>query len=166
MLSFYPLITGGMFATELVPHIDKRFRTIPSREARASIGTGYQVEKALVIAFSNPELIGKVATESLSTFFIERVDSLVKTAAQQPIEIFMEWGKYDLRNPNAAWDMAKVNRDFVQLLNERGFQVAGGERNEGTGWITWRNRTGAIFTALFPVHWGWQRGYLDAVGLP
>ncbi len=142
-----------MMATELIPYIDANFRTISSREARANIGSGFAGFNAVFCGFANPELIGKIGTESAFMFgsMKNQLMPLIKTEKEQPLHFFLEWGKYDLRNPDEAWDLGQTNRDFVKLLRERGFKPSGGELHDGTGWSSWRNRSQAMFSSLFPI---------------
>ena len=37
------------------------------------------------------------------------------------------------------------------LYKEHGLETLGGEGNYGIGWSSWRNRTGDLFVALFPL---------------
>lgn len=140
------------FATEVIPYIDRNFRTQPRREARACIGAGFSGESAIATAFAKSDLVGKVGTLSMFSFGSVKKGLIpnVTTAKEQPMQLYMDWGKYDLRSPDEAWDIAETNRDFVKYLRVRGFNPKGGELNEGTGWSSWKNRTEAVFSALFP----------------
>ncbi len=141
-----------MLASEIIPYIDENFRTVASRDARASVGTGFDGYNAIFCGFANNELIGKVGAESAFMFTSMKTPLmlLIKTANQQPMDIFLEWGKYDLRNPDEAWNLVETNRDFVKTLREKGYKPSGGEIPDGTGWSSWRNRSEAMFGAIFP----------------
>jgi len=142
-----------MWAEELVPFIDKTYRTIASKEARAHIGHGFGAFNALLCAFSYPDVATKVANQS--TFIFDSmqpaIDALVTTAGEKPLDLFLEWGKYDLRNPHEAWDLAQTNRNLAQSFQEKGYKITGGEVSDGTGWSSWRNRTNVVFETLFPI---------------
>jgi len=145
---------ANMLATELIPYIDENFRTLASREARASIGTGFAGFNAMFCGFANQALIGKIGTESAFMFgsMQKQLMPLIQTAKQQPMNLFLEWGKYDLRNPDEAWNLVQTNRNFVKTLREKGFKPTGGEIHDGTGWSSWRNRTEALLNAIFPMN--------------
>ena len=34
---------------------------------------------------------------------------MIKTAEEQPLDLYVEWGTYDLRGPSEAWRMADQN---------------------------------------------------------
>ncbi len=67
-----------------------------------------------------------------------------------PIDVYLEWGRYDLRYPNGLkW--ADLNRAFKSLLEEAGYRVSGGEVLDGFGYTSWRNRTDRILETVFAV---------------
>ena len=148
-----PAPYAQMVVAELIPFIDSTYRTIPSAEGRASLGNGSLGFPALLCAFMQPGVIGKVATQSafLFDFSMGALRPLIKNAEQQPLDVYMEWGSYDLRSLSEDWSMAEKNVDLVALLVENGYAPAGGEVPDGTGWSSWTNRTDAVFETLFPV---------------
>ena len=75
--------------------------------------------------------------------------SQFSSASEQPLTIYLDWGKYDFRNPHEAWDMGEVNRGIADLLKSKGYAPVGGEVSDGSGWPSWRNRTDRVFAALF-----------------
>ena len=102
--------------------------------------------------FKHPSLFGKLALQSL--YMMETgerlVEPVLKPASEAPLEIYLDWGLYDLRTEVEAWNMVDVNRDFAARLEDLGFTVAGGEVPEGGGWNSWRMRTDDVFETLFP----------------
>ncbi|MFQ5494289.1 MAG: PQQ-binding-like beta-propeller repeat protein, partial [Phycisphaerae bacterium] len=124
-----------MFAKELIPFVDKNYRTLASPEARASVGMGFGGFSALFCAFHEPGVVGKVATQSAFVFgsSMKTLAPLIKSARDQPLSLYMDWGKYDFRNPHEAWDMGETNRRLVRLLREKGYKPDGGEVYDGTG---------------------------------
>ena len=141
-----------MFAEELVPYVDTHYRTIASAEARANIGAGFTGYSALMCTFSHPSLFGKVGCQSVFMFdsMEGKLKELIVGPGKQPLRIYLDWGKYDFRNPHEAWDLAQTNRDFAELLRGKGYSIAGGEVHDGTGWSSWKNRTHLVFQTLFP----------------
>ena len=95
----------------------------------------------------------KVAVLSVTMFDSERVplEKLVRTAAEQPLDIYIEWGRYDMQNPQEAWDVRTMCRKLTEFLASRGYAVAGGEVHDGTGWSSWKNRTDRVLESLFPL---------------
>lgn len=139
-----------MFGEELIPFIDKTYRTIATADGRAAIGTGFAGTDAWFCALSNPGMVGKLGAQSLFMFdaFSPNLRAMLKTSSEQPMTIYLDWGKYDFRNPHEAWDMGKKNKDLAADLQSKGYRVAGGEVNDGSGWSSWKNRTDRMLSAL------------------
>ncbi len=142
-----------MFATDLIPHVDGAYRTVAGADGRAVVGQGFGAVGALFAAVGQPGLVGKVATQSAFVFEFawDPLMPMVKSAEENPLQIYMDWGKYDLRSYYENWDLANLNRRVANYLDEKGYQVAGGEIHDGSGWPSWRNRTDALLEALFPL---------------
>ena len=145
--------TAQAFVKEVVPFIDETYRTIDSPIARANIGTSGSGVAALVNTLQNPDLFGKVATQSvgLITIFENMIYPLLDDLGDQPPVVYMDWGTYDMFNPHENWDIPQANRKLAAAFADKGIEVAGGEVHQGAGWSNWRNRTGDIFEALFPI---------------
>ena len=143
-----------IFTNEIVPYIDRTYRTIKSRESRANIGTIYGGFMAFYATFTHPDIFGKMGIQSLSwdqTAEAQDADLTFQATKQTPIDIYLDWGKYDLRSPMEGNDLGKSTASFAGLLQERGYIFTGGEVNDGAGWASWRNRTDKIFETLFPL---------------
>jgi len=142
----------GVFLGELLPYVEATFRTRPQPEQRASVGHGFGGILAFLSALEQPGVVGKVATQG--GFFTEGawgpIQGMLKTAKEQPLEIYMDWGLYDLTSPLENWSVRVVNQRAVEELRKRGYAPKGGEAHDGAGWPSWRNRTGDLLQALFP----------------
>lgn len=144
----------AMVATELVQSIDADYRTINDPSLRAIVGGGFSTLDALFITFFNPGLFGSIACQS--TFIMqaekEPLEKVIRSASEQPLRMYMDWGSYDMRATREGWDMVKANREFNAYLRSKGYYPAGGEFHDGSGWSSWRNRTDRWLTALFPLN--------------
>jgi enterochelin esterase-like enzyme len=149
---FIPTKYVDLWADELVPFIDANYRTIATPEGRANIGGGFDAYNALYLTVKRPGIAAKFAGQSVAMLDFQRVpfEELVRTAAEQPIDIYIEWGSYDMHNPQEAWDIRTMGRNLVEFLASRGYTVAGGEVHDGTGWSSWKNRTDRVLESLFP----------------
>ena len=65
--------------------------------------------------------------------------------------IYLDWGTYHLRSPHEAWDMSVDSRKAWEMLREKGYRPAGGERPEGFGWRCWRAHSEELLTSLLPL---------------
>lgn len=144
------------FAGEVVPFVDANYRTVASADGRASVGANFMGYMALFSSFSSPGLVGKVASQS--TMMLSSMEGMlraqVKDHEQQPLDIYLDWGKWDMRNPHEAWNSVEMSRGFSEFLKEKGYSPAGGEAHDGAGWSSWRNRTDDLLKALYPLNVG------------
>ena len=76
---------------------------------------------------------------------------MIQGADKKPMQIYMDWGKYDMRNPHENWDIGRSNHLFAEKLRGIGYTITGGEANDGCGWSSWRNRTDDALETLFPM---------------
>jgi outer membrane protein assembly factor BamB/enterochelin esterase-like enzyme len=144
----------AMVATELVQSIDADYRTIKDSSMRAIVGGGFSTLDALFITFFHPGIFGNIACQS--TFIMqaekEPLEKVIRSAKEQPLRMYMDWGNYDMRATREGWDMVIANREFNEYLRSKGYYPAGGEFHDGSGWSSWRNRTDKWLTALFPLN--------------
>jgi len=139
-----------MVVEELVPAIDDKYRTVAEPMSRASVGSGRGANVALFAALSHPDVFARIGTQS-ATFDAVEIEPLLKTAAEQPMVIYMEWGTYHLRSPHEAWDLARESRKIWTMLREAGYRPAGGEVPEGYSRVFWNGHTDELLNALFPL---------------
>lgn len=138
---------------ELVPLIDRTYRTLASAEARANIGQGFPAFAAFYSTWKHPGVFSKVSGQSVGLLTAQEneLKAIAATASEQPLQFYMDWGRYDIRSPLEGWDIGAANASFTKFLEQQGYACAGGEVNEGFGWASWRNRTDKIFETFFPM---------------
>jgi hypothetical protein len=105
-----------------------------------------------MLAFTRPGVFGALGLQSI--LMLDSDDEVlrkqVKTAAEAPLRVYLDWGRYDYHATRERWSMRDANARFADFLRERGYRPAGGEAMDGSGWASWRNRTDRVFAALFP----------------
>lgn len=143
---------ANLLAHDVAPFLERRYGTDPSPQGRALVGTGFAAWSAAYAAFRHPAVFGALGLQSLSMLDTDQdlLEKQVRTAAEVPLRIYLDWGRYDRRSTREAWDMRRANQRFDAFLRGRGYRPAGGEAPEGAGWAGWRNRTDRVFEALFP----------------
>jgi enterochelin esterase-like enzyme len=146
-------IDSKITVQEILPFIERNYRTIPDVDSRAIMGAGFGGYMALYTAVKNPDVFGNVAIQSLEMLDLDlvRVEKEIQSDSKQPLRIYHDWGLYDLRATREGWDMRKMNEDFDAFLRERGYKPAGGENHEAYGWASWRNRTDRWLSSFFPI---------------
>jgi outer membrane protein assembly factor BamB len=137
-------------ADEIVPFVDRTYRTRPERSGRALVGGGFAGYEALDAAFRRPDLFARVSTQSafMLTEGLDQLKALLSSAAVLPV-VTLEWSTYDLRGEHEGWNNARSNRALADFLRTRGATVDTREVHEGFSWGSWRNRADAVFGALF-----------------
>ena len=141
-----------MLVEKIVPFIDQHYRTVALAEVRANIGVGVAGFVALYSTFKYPGYFGKVSNQSaaLGTWHEAALKSVVSDALTQPLQLYFEWGKYDLISPMEGWSMMAANRSLAGYLSGRGYEFVGGEVHHGYSWSNWRNHTDRVFELFFP----------------
>ncbi|MCB9851718.1 MAG: PQQ-binding-like beta-propeller repeat protein [Phycisphaerales bacterium] len=143
---------SDIFAEEIIPAVDEKFRTIATPAGRAYVGQGFMGFTAIALSLEKPGIVGKVGCQSPFMFgsMAAGLDPLMGKAAESPVDYYIEWSKYDYRNPHENWDLGNAAKEFAAKLEAKGYKVNGGEVHDGTDWPSWRNRYDRLFQALFP----------------
>ena len=144
-----------MVATELVPHIDRTFRTETSPSSRAFMGGDEGGYAAIYTAFNHKGIFGMLGGQSthlLPNAGGDELMALLKETDKQPVRFYLDWGKYDYRNTAGNYNWTEFNQNLMDLLKKKGYSVAGGQHNESFGWASWRNRTDKILEQFFPLN--------------
>ncbi len=150
-----PQAEGQIFVQQLVPEIDKRYRTLTEREHRAVVGMGWSGLGAALTTFFNSDTFGLLGVQSFFSLE-ETMDMLVGAigdtdASTLPMKIYLEWGRWDLISPHEEMNMRASSREVWNLFEEKGWDLMGGEVWDSTDFASWRNRTGTMLEALFPL---------------
>ena len=137
---------------EIVPLIDRRFRTLATPAGRAIVGHLWFGITATHLAFHDSRVFGALGLQSFFMLDTDRlgIEPHVTTAAETPLRVYHDWGFYGHVSTREAADLRETNRRFNVYLRAKGFEPAGGEAQDGLGWASWRNRTDRLFAALFP----------------
>lgn len=149
---YYDLIVS-FYVNEVVKYIDEQYRTKSDPSDRAIVGNGFSGTDAFVTVLKHPGLFGAFGSQSLFMLSSDEqsLRKMIKTAREQPLQMYLDWGLYDLRTSRENWDMREANRNLVRHLRERGYKPAGGETHESFGWASWRNRLDRLLVALLPL---------------
>jgi len=142
------------FAEEVVPLVDRTYRTIADRSGRANLGMIYGGFAAFYATFTRPGVFGGLAIQTMDwdqTAQAEHADLVEPSPDLAHPRIYLDWGRYDLRSPMDGNDLGRSSRLFAELLRSRGYAFEGGMVNDGAGWASWKNRTHRVFETLFPL---------------
>ncbi|QTD50080.1 outer membrane protein assembly factor BamB family protein [Sulfidibacter corallicola] len=143
---------AAMLAEELVPHVDKTYRTRAEKSGRGLIGHYGLAPATLYAALEYPDRFGKVATQS--GLFEQEFQDIVLTAAAKiggdKPDILLEWGSYDHLNDSRR-DVSGWHGKLAKSLKEKGLTVQSVETPMGVGWGNWRTRQDDLLKWLFPI---------------
>jgi len=129
-------------ANEVVPEIDKRYRTIKSRDDRALLGASLGGVTSIWTALEHPDIFSRIGGQS-SSFWIdnERVaKALENLDGKTKFKFYLDDGTLEGMD-----DSQKV----VKLLQDKGFDVTYEEAEAGHNWTAWRDRLADAFIALW-----------------
>lgn len=145
---------GGVFDA-FVDEIDARYRTRSERSERANVGMGFPAISATRLTFLHGDDFGVLGVQSL--YALDSQLAFVRgaigetTAETLPLDVYFEWGRWDLDSPFENMDMRVSSREIWELLEERGWRPRGGEVWDSSDWPSWSHRTGVLLEALFPL---------------
>jgi len=129
-------------ANELVPEIDKRYRTIASRDGRATLGASLGGITSLWIGIKHPDKFGRLGGQS-SSFWVdnERVAKAIEKLdpATHSFRFYLDDGVFE-----GIDDSRRIN----VMLRGKGYKVTYKEGQTGHNWTSWRDRLADAFTGL------------------
>jgi glucan 1,4-alpha-glucosidase len=137
---------ADFMATELVPFIDARYRTLPECERRALLGASLGGIISVWTALRHPEVFARVGGQSCS-FQIdnERVvgalSSLGPVARTGRLRFYFDVGRME--------PIRLVSARVRVMLRAKGYAVAYAETEAGHNWTSWRDRLAGAYLALW-----------------
>ncbi|MGH1365234.1 MAG: PQQ-binding-like beta-propeller repeat protein [Calditrichia bacterium] len=140
-----------MLAEELVPFVDKTWRTTGKAADRLIMGGDEGGYVSFYTSFKHPGTFGMIAGQSSHLMSAEgqELREMVTTMPKQPVKIYMDWGSYDYRSVSGGYNWQQSNQEFAKLLTEKGYKPITQEYSSGFGWTSWRTRTDKILTTFF-----------------
>ncbi len=136
---------------ELIPTLDKSYRTIAKAEARGIMGVGSAGFASIFAAFDQPNLFGKAAAQSF--YRGEQHDKLVamiEASEPRDMELVFHYSTYDYKDPHNDLDARLHSQELITRLEKKGFKPSVIDVNDGVGWGMWRAGTGSILAQFFP----------------
>ena len=137
---------------ELIPLLDKTFRTEARRGSRAVLGSGNSGFAAIYVALHHPGIISRAAAQSYRHGELEEDLMAATSGEKSDLELLFHWSSYDFFNPLFDFDARRDAKSVVAALEKNGYRPKIFESNDGVGWGMWQGRTAEILEALFPLH--------------
>ena len=89
-----------MLVKELIPFIDRNYRTIQTSESRMNFGISFSGYISLLTTIQHSNIFSRVSCQS-SVYWAgereKRIKDLIAQTSTKSIEIYMDWGRYDLK---------------------------------------------------------------------
>ncbi|MEM1182369.1 MAG: PQQ-binding-like beta-propeller repeat protein [Acidobacteriota bacterium] len=152
---------------ELVPLIDRTYRTDARPAARAVMGQsrfGGPPAAAVYAVLHHPETFSRVAAQSFQLG--ENKEALLAAAGALPepgqpqdgqsseardLTLVFHWSSHDTYRPLFNFDARRDAQEMVAALEERGYRPTVFESDDGVGWGMWQDQMAEILEALFPL---------------
>ncbi len=139
---------------ELIPLLDKTFRTDARRESRAVMGQdpydgpGFA---AMYLALHHPGTVSRAAAQSYQHGQLEEDLMAAASGEKHDLELVFHWSSYDRLDPIFEVDARGNAKSLVAALEKNGYSPKIFESNDGAGWGMWQGRMAEILEALFPL---------------
>ena len=126
---------------ELVPEIDKSYKTDPQPESRAILGTSYGGRISTYIGVKKSEIFGCIAAQSpvLDENLIREYGKVKKL----PIKFYLSCGTF--------YDVKENSQLLRDVLIYKGYPLEYIEVNESNSWGAWRNQIDIILKHFFKI---------------
>lgn len=128
--------------TELMPVIDARYRTRRDPASRAVMGASNGGNISLWIGYTHPEAFGKIAAQSSN--IISSISSGFQTSPRLDLELYMDLGTYDIAS------LIPLVRNFIPILQSKGYPYRYEEYNDGHSWGNWRAHIDNALELFYP----------------
>jgi enterochelin esterase-like enzyme/outer membrane protein assembly factor BamB len=132
----------SMLTDELVPHLDKSYRTLTDPTTRGMTGVVGGAGISTYATLKRPDFFGKAATQSFIFLGNEELLTQLIAEADKSLDFYIEISSHDLARP--TFSAADDSRKLAELLRARGITVKEQAVTGAPGWGSWRAQTGVI----------------------
>jgi glucan 1,4-alpha-glucosidase len=139
---------ADFMAQELVPYVDRNFRTIPDRDARALLGASLGGTISVWTWLRHPDLFARVGGQSSALQIDEErvVSALAKlddgARARYPTRFYFDAGQFEPL-------ILDTGRRTNVMLRAKGYPVTYREAAVGHNYTAWRDRLADAYAALW-----------------
>ncbi|HEX9655682.1 MAG TPA: alpha/beta hydrolase-fold protein [Bacteroidota bacterium] len=127
---------------ELMPVIDQRYRTRRDPTQRALLGASNGGNISLWIGYTHPEHFGNIAAQSSN--IQTSISSGFQSSSLLPLKLYLDLGTYDIPQ------LIPLVRNFVPILQNKGYPFRYIEYHEGHSWGNWRAHIDNALEFFFP----------------
>lgn len=127
---------------EVIPWVDSCFRTIPHPHKRATLGASNAGNISLWLAMNHPGVFGNAAAQS--SYIQGAISDGFQDGPQLDLKLYLDLGTYDIPM------LIPLVRNFIPILQSRGYAYQYAEYHEGHSWGMWRAHIDDALEMFFP----------------
>lgn len=128
--------------SELLPHLEGRYRTLAQREARGVMGASLGGLSAFSVALARPHLFSRVGGQSSALPLEEAKIATLLTRLSARATFYLDVGTYEPR-------YLPTHRRIVAMLNALGYPCLFQQLVAGHNWTSWRAHLKDLLTFLW-----------------
>ncbi|MEM8997917.1 MAG: alpha/beta hydrolase-fold protein [Acidobacteriota bacterium] len=139
---------------ELIPLLDKTYRTDARRESRAVMGQDFYGGAgfaSIYLALHYPGSVSRAAAQSYENGALEADLWAALSGAKRDVELIFHWSSYDRFYPFWDFDARRDSKNLVEALEKKGYRPKTLTSDDGFGWGLWQGRMAEVLEALFPL---------------
>ncbi len=133
---------SSFIVNELMPYIDARYRTRRHPESRATLGASNGGNIALWLGLNHSNVFGNVAAQSSN--IISSISSGFQNNPRLDLKLYLDLGTYDIPQ------LIPLVRNFIPILQTKGYIYQYNEYHEGHSWGNWRAHVDNALEMFFP----------------
>jgi enterochelin esterase-like enzyme len=137
MDAFYSFILD-----ELLPFVDRSYRTSRFPADRATIGVSNSGNMSLWLGLHYPETFGKIAAQSPN--IVSTVSNGYENSPRLGINFYLDIGAYDQEQ------LIPLVKNFADIISAKGYSHMYRKYHEGHSWGNWRGHVGRALEFFFP----------------
>lgn len=144
----YNIKYSKLICEEIIPEVDKNFKTIPNAENRAIMGASLGGIISFFTAYKYPDCFKNIIGQSSSFLFLEKDITRLIENNHREFNVYMDVGIFE--------SLIYPNRRMAQVYRRKGCPFFYQEISEGHTWANWGNhiKDGLLFL------WGSEDGVL------
>ena len=124
----------SFITTELMPYIDRNYRTCKDPMKRATRGASDGGNIALYLGVKNPQCFGRIAAQSSDV--INSISSALENGPKLKLDFYLDSGTYDIAI------LIPMVHELANLLRSKGYTFSFHEIHEGHSWGTGKSISG------------------------
>jgi enterochelin esterase family protein len=133
---------AAFLEVELLPHVERRYRTLAQREARGVMGASLGGLISFYVALSRPHLFSRVGGQSSALHLEEAKIAALLTRLSARTTFYLDVGKYEPR-------YLPTHQRIVAMLNTLGYPCLFQQPAAGHNWTSWRTHLKDLLICLW-----------------